>query len=116
MAGVESMEEPVGVALEAIADSIGTSGEALRLLIGILGMAFLATSFSNSKAEWSWRIAGAGWVFLGLFIYLLSEYYVKIGDPVLIIMTAGALPAGFFLAVLETQRSVSYTHLRAHET
>ena len=52
------MEEPVGVALEAIADSIGTSGEALRLLIGILGMAFLATSFSNSKAEWSRRIAG----------------------------------------------------------
>jgi len=47
MAGVESMEEPVGVALRAIADSFGTSGEALRLLIGILGMAFLATSFSN---------------------------------------------------------------------
>ena len=86
MAGVDSMEEPVGVALRAIADSIGTSGEALRLLIGILGMAFLATSFSNSKAEWSGRIAGVGWVFLGLFIYLLSEYYVKIGDPVLIII------------------------------
>ncbi len=103
------MEEPVGVALEAIADSIGTSGEALRLLIGILGMAFLATSFSNSKAEWSGRIAGAGWVFLGLFIYLLSEYYVKIGDPVLIVMTAGALPGGIFLAVLETQRS---SHLK----
>ena len=109
MAGVDSMEEPVGVALEAIADSIGTSGEALRLLIGILGMAFLATSFSNSKAKWSGQIAGAGWVFLGLFIYLLSEYYVKIGDPVLIIMTAGALPGGIFLAVLETQRASHLT-------
>ena len=103
------MEEPVGVALEAIADSIGTSGEALRLLIGIIGMAFLATSFSNSKAKWSGQIAGAGWVFLGLFIYLLSEYYVKIGDPVLIIMTAGALPGGIFLAVLETQRASHLT-------
>ena len=44
-------------------------------------------------------------MFLGLFIYLLSEYYVKIGDPVLVIMTAGALPGGIFLAVLEISKN-----------
>ena len=32
------MEEPVGAALAAIAEAIGTSDESLRLLIGILGM------------------------------------------------------------------------------
>tara|TARA_B000000557_G_scaffold262606_1_gene263767 strand:- start:198 stop:1250 length:1053 start_codon:yes stop_codon:yes gene_type:complete len=112
MAGVALMQEPVGAALGVIAESIGTSGEALRLLIGIIGMAFLGASFSYSRTYWSRRLAAAGWLFLGLFIYLLSEYYVKIGDPVLIIMTAGALPAGVFLAFLETQR---HSHL-AEET
>ena len=106
------MQEPVGAALEVIAGSIGTSGEALRLLIGTIGMAFLGASFSYSRTDWSRRLAAAGWLFLGLFIYLLSEYYVKIGDPVLIIMTAGALPAGVFLAFLEIQR---HSHL-AEET
>ena len=112
MAGVALMQEPVGAALGVIAESIGTSGEALRLLIGIIGMAFLGASFSYSRTDWSRRLAAAGWLFLGLFIYLLSEYYVKIGDPVLIIMTAGALPAGVFLAFLEIQR---HSHL-AEET
>ena len=36
MAGVDSMEEPIGAALAAIAEAIGTSDESLRLLIGIL--------------------------------------------------------------------------------
>jgi len=110
MAGVDSMEEPIGAALAVIADSIGTSGEALRLLIGIIGMSLLATSFSKSTTEWTGRIAGAGWVLLGLFIYLLSEYYVKIGDPVLVIMTASALPGGILLAWLEVQRFSQLTH------
>jgi len=78
MAGVALMQEPVGAALEVIAESIGTSGEALRLLIGTIGMAFLGASFSYSRTDWSRRLAAAGWLFLGLFIYLLSEYYVKL--------------------------------------
>ncbi|MAS84234.1 MAG: hypothetical protein CMF44_06290, partial [Legionellales bacterium] len=104
MAGVDSMEEPIGAALAAIAEAIGTSDESLRLLIGILGMGLLATSFTKSNEAWTGPIAGSGWVFLGLFIYLLSEYYVKIGDPLLVIMTAGALPGGIFLAWLEISR------------
>ena len=98
------MEEPIGAALAAIAEAIGTSDESLRLLIGILGMGLLATSFTKSNEAWTGPIAGSGWVFLGLFIYLLSEYYVKIGDPLLVIMTAGALPGGIFLAWLEISR------------
>ena len=86
----------MNAALAVIAESIGTSDESLRLIIGILGMGLLATSFTKSNEAWTGPIAGSGWVFLGLFIYLLSEYYVKIGDPLLVIMTAGALPAGYF--------------------
>ena len=65
------MEEPIGAALAAIAEAIGTSDESLRLLIGILGMGLLATSFTKSNERWSGRIAGAGWVFLGLFLSLI---------------------------------------------
>ena len=57
------MQEPVGAALEGIAESIGTSGEALRLLIGTIGMAFLGASFSYSRTDWSRRLAAAGWLF-----------------------------------------------------
>ena len=105
MAGVDSMEEPIGAALAAIADSIGISGEALRLLIGIIGMTLLAISFARSSDGWSGRVAGSGWILLGLFIYLLSEYYVKIGDPVLVLMTATALPGGIALAWFEIDKN-----------
>ena len=46
------MEEPIGAALAAIAEVIGTSDESLRLLIGILGMGLLATSFTKSNETW----------------------------------------------------------------
>ena len=104
MIGVGSMQEPIGAVLATVAESIGFTGEGMRLLIGSLGMVLLAVSFSKSKEVYSGKLAAAGWIMLGLFIYLLSEYYVKIGDPVLVLMTAGALPGGFILAYLEAAR------------
>ena len=104
MIGVGSMQEPIGAVLATVAESIGFTGEGMRLLIGSLGMVLLAVSFSKSKEVYSGKLAAAGWILLGLFIYLLSEYYVKIGDPVLVLMTAGALPGGFILAYLEAAR------------
>ena len=53
------MEEPIGAALAAIAEAIGTSDESLRLLIGILGMGLLATSFTKSNEAWTGPIAGS---------------------------------------------------------
>ena len=102
MATVNPMEEPIGAGLAALADSLGTSSEAIRLLIGTIGMLLLALSFARSNDNWSGKIAAIGWILLGLFFYLLSDYYVKLGDPVLVIMTAGALPGGLFLAWFET--------------
>lgn len=104
MTGVASMQEPIGATLSALAESIGISGEGLRLIIGVIGMTLLAISFAKSSEYYANRLAAAGWVMLGLFIYLLSEYYVKIGDPVLILMTAAALPGGAILAYFEAAR------------
>lgn len=101
------MQEPIGAALAAVAESVGFTAEGLRLLIGVVGMALLATSFAKSSEAHANRLAAAGWVLLGLFIYLLSEYYVKIGDPVLILMTAAALPGGALLAYYEVARHES---------
>lgn len=98
------MEEPIGAALAALAEAVGLDAEGIRLLIGFIGMALLALSFAKSNEAYSNRLAAAGWVMLGLFIYLLSEYYVKIGDPVLILMTAAALPGGAMLAYYEAAR------------
>lgn len=98
------MQEPIGVALGTLAESIGLTGEGLRLVIGLLGMSLLAISFAKSSEPIANRLAAAGWFLLGLFIYLLSEYYVKIGDPVLILMTAAALPGGALLAYIEAAR------------
>lgn len=103
------MQEPIGAALAALAESVGVTGDGLRLLIGVIGMALLATSFAKSSEAYANRLAAAGWVMLGLFIYLLSEYYVKIGDPVLILMTAAALPGGALLAYFEAAGHNSLT-------
>ncbi len=95
------MSEPIGALLGVIAETMGMSGDGLRLLLGSIGMLLLALSFHRHGQKGSVQAAAAGWILLGLFVYLRSEYYVKIDDPLLILMTAMALPGGILLAMME---------------
>ncbi|DAC32684.1 MAG TPA: archaeosortase A [Candidatus Poseidoniales archaeon] len=101
MARVVIMQEPISAAIAAIAELVDISSESVRLIIGICGMILLAVSFREAGKPRGSQIAAPGWVLLGLFVYLQSSYYIKIGDPVLVLMTAAALPGGIILAVWE---------------
>ena len=95
------MEEPIGLIVSNIGDAIGVNKMALELAIIMIGGLFLGLSFYLSKNKISSYYAAIGWVLVGIYFYLQSDHYVEISDPVLILMTASALPGGIALAVWE---------------
>jgi len=97
------VRDPIEGVVEALSTSIGISDVTMQLLIGAIGLCLLGASFHGSEKEFAKKAAIMGWPFIGLFFYLYSAYYVKIADPVLILMTAGALPAGFAMAIWESR-------------
>jgi len=95
------MDDPVSAIVESFATSLGISDVTMQLLIGSLGLALLSISFHRHSAGYSKGLAIVSWPFIGLFFYLYSGHFVEISDPVLIFMTAGALPAGLAVSFWE---------------
>ena len=97
------MQEPLGLLVAMIADSVGMADVSLKLLICALGAVALGIGF-HLKDRWYAPYSSAlGWISVGLFLYLQSSHYVDIKDPVLVLMTASALPAGIALGVWEVR-------------
>ena len=96
-----SMEEPVGLIISSFAGILGIESAIFELIIVLLGAALLGLSFHKDKHQFSSYSAACGWFLLGLFFYLQSSHYVEIADPLLIIMTAAALPGGIALGYWE---------------
>jgi len=97
------MQEPLGLLVAMIADSVGIADVSLKLLICALGAVALGIGF-HLKDRWYAPYSSAiGWISVGLFLYLQSSHYVEISDPVLVLMTASALPAGIALGVWEVR-------------
>ncbi|RAH05174.1 MAG: archaeosortase A [Methanobacteriota archaeon] len=95
------MEDPVGRVIAEFSSVFGISDVTIQLLIGSIGLALLGISF-HMQSEWYSRYASVfGWPLIGLFFYLYSGYFVEIGDPVLVLMTAGALPSGIAMSYWE---------------
>ena len=95
------MRDPVVDAVGSLSEYLGITEISMQLFIGAGGLVLLGISF-HSKSEDNSRVASViGWPFIGLFFYLYSGHYVEIADPVLILMTAGALPAGLAMAYWE---------------
>ena len=97
------MQEPLGVLVGLLADSIGISDVSLKLLICALGSIGLGIGFHLREKWFAPYSSALGWVLLGLFLYLQSPHYVEISDPVLVLMTASALPVGIALGVWEVR-------------
>ena len=95
------MEEPIGQLVFGFGDAIGVNSMALELAIIMIGAFFLGLGFHWKTSSKSHYYAALGWVLMGLYFYLQSEYYVEITDPVLVLMTACALPGSIALAVWE---------------
>ena len=95
------MEDPIEALLDALSTYIGVADVTLQLVIGALGVLFLGIGFHMSSDSLSRSASIAGWPLIGLFFYLYSDHYVEISDPVLILMTAGALPAGIGMSYWE---------------
>ena len=95
------MEEPIGLLVFGFGDAIGVNSMALELAIIMIGAFFLGLGFHWKNSSKSHYYAALGWVLMGLYFYLQSEHYVEISDPVLVLMTACALPGSIALAVWE---------------
>ena len=91
------MEEPIGLIVSNIGDALGVNKMALELAIIMIGALFLGLGFHRQNIQKSRYFAALGWIFMGLYFYLQSEYYVEISDPVLVLMTASALPGSCLL-------------------
>jgi len=103
------MRDPVGVVIYSIASSLGIANITMQLIIGGIGVSILAIGFHKKESKYVPEISAIGWILVGLFFYLYSEHYVEIEDPVLILMTASALPCGIAVAFWEvsTKNDVS---------
>ena len=95
------MEEPIGLLIRYLAGVLGITDSALKLLICGLGAISLAVGFHRQEFRQAPYFSAFGWVSIGLFLYLHSSHYVEIQDPVLVIMTAAALPLGIALGIWE---------------
>ncbi|MBI87814.1 MAG: archaeosortase A [Euryarchaeota archaeon] len=95
------MEDPIEHVIFEISSILGITEVTMQLLIGSIGLAFLGVSFHRHKEHYSRFTSVIGWPLIGLFFYLYSGYFVGIGDPVLVFMTAGALPSGLAMSYWE---------------
>ena len=95
------MRDPVGVVVYSIASSLGLANITMQLIIGGIGVSLLALGFHKKNSRFISELSAVGWILVGLFFYLYSEHYVEIKDPVLVLMTAAALPSGILVAFWE---------------
>lgn len=95
------MEDPISSVVGAFASSFGISDVTMQLLIGSFGLILMAIAFHRHSESYAKGSAMISWPLIGLFFYLYSGHFVEISDPVLIFMTAGALPAGLAISYWE---------------
>ena len=95
------MEDPISSVVGSFASGLGISDVTMQLLIGTLGLVLMAVAFHRNTESYSKGSAIISWPLIGLFFYLYSGHFVEISDPVLIFMTAGALPAGLAISYWE---------------
>ena len=95
------MEDPISSIVGSFARSFGISDVTMQLLIGSFGLILMAVAFHRHSESYAKGSAIISWPLIGLFFYLYSGHFVEISDPVLIFMTAGALPAGFAISYWE---------------
>ena len=104
------MADIIAQGISALGDAVGFDMGQTNLLIVSIGLVCLGTSFhsENSTARW---LAPFGWICVGLYFYLGTGFYIDEQDPVLIFMSAAALPVciaygGWEAILLRDQRSV----------
>ena len=97
------MEDPIEALVEGFAEAIGVPEFSLWLSFCWFGALSLGFSFHRRSSSLAPYSAAVGWALLGLFFYMQSEHFVEISDPLLILMTAGALPAGIALGIWEVR-------------
>ena len=95
------MQDPVSSFVGSLAAFLGAPDVAMQLIIGSIGLILMSISFHGNSDKHSRSFAIAAWPLIGLFFYLYCGYFVEISDPVLVLMTAGALPAGIAISFWE---------------
>ena len=93
----------MGALVGSIAEALGVTEFTLGLSFCWVGAILLGVGFHLRDRSYAPYSSAAGWSLLGLFFYLQSSHFVEISDPVLVAMTAGALPAGIALGVWEVR-------------
>lgn len=95
-------------------------------ICGALGMILLGYSWHKRHSKGVSRPAQTGWILVALYFFNESGYYFEIGDIVLTVMTALALPLGVGLVIAEARSLTKrdrdalnwargcHTHVHAH--
>ena len=97
------MEDPIVALVGGFAGAVGVPEFSLWLSFCWIGALSLGFSFHRGDSSLAAYSAALGWSLLGLFFYMQSGYFVEIEDPLLVLMTAGALPAGIALGIWEVK-------------
>jgi archaeosortase A (PGF-CTERM-specific) len=95
------VNDPVSSIVVDFSGLLEISEVTMQLMIGTVGLILLGVGFHRHKDGYSRIFSSLGWPFIGLFFYLYSGYFVEIEDPVLVLMTAGALPASIAMSYWE---------------
>ena len=93
----------MGAMVGSLAEAIGVTGFTLGLSFCWFGAILLGVGFHFQNRPYAPYCSAIGWSLLGLFFYLQSSHFVEISDPILVAMTAGALPAGIALGIWEVR-------------
>ena len=97
------MEDPIVVLVGGLAGAIGVPEFSLWLSFCWIGALSLGFSFHRGDSPMAAYSAAVGWSLLGFFFYMQSGHFIEIEDPLLVLMTAGALPAGIALGIWEVR-------------
>ena len=85
------MADIIAQGITSLGDIVGLDMGQTNLLIVSIGLVCLGTSFHSQNTIGRW-LAPLGWICVGLYFYLGTGFYIDEEDPVLIFMSAAALP------------------------
>jgi len=93
-------KDPLTAAIVGLGEVAGLDAGQSGLLLIFLSLVGMGLAF-HGRADWMRWLAVPGWVGVGLYFFMSAGHYIEIEDPILVFMTAAALPVCIAYAIWE---------------